>query len=277
METILNRLKIHFTDTGERNLVPAVLLHAFPLSGEMWQPQIEALRGKARCICPDHRGMGRSEGGDGQFTLEFLVDDLLALLDHLAVERAVLCGLSMGGYLAQRFHQRHPERVRGLILADTRSEADTDEGKLKRAAAMRLLKTQGIPAFAESFLPSAFTPAAIAAGTPAVEEARRLIHANSLQGLLGALLALATRTDTTASLAAIRLPTLLLVGAKDTLTPPSVMEKMKGRIPGARYKVIPRAGHFSNMENPEAFNRQVILFLKSTGPRRSQRRKRSRR
>lgn len=267
MNVEINGLRLHVLEAGQRaappGAPPLVLLHAFPLSSAMWVPQIEALRHAWRILAPDVRGLGQSEAGDGQHPLEFFVDDLLALLDHLCVERAVLCGLSMGGYIALRLHERAPERVAALVLADTRSEADTDEAKLRRAAAIRSVKTDGVAAFAKRFLPTALAPATLASRPELVAEAERLISANSPRGIAGALLALATRTDTTASLSRIGVPTLLLVGEDDALTPPSLMQAMHRRIPGAVMHCIPAAGHLSNMENPEEFNRRLGAFLDS--------------
>lgn len=263
MELCVGQLTLHFTDDGPRDAETVVLLHAFPVSGAMWAPQVEALRARWRVVVPDIRGLGRSEAGDGQHTLEHLVDDLLALLDALAVERAVLCGLSMGGYIALRTAERAPERVRALVLADTRPEADANPARLARAAALRRLKEEGVAAFAEGFTTSALSPATRATRPATVAQVRAMIEANAPLGIGGALLALVSRTDTAESLGKIGVPALILVGAEDTLTPPALSEAMAARIPNARLAVIPGAGHLSSLENPDAFNTALIAFLSS--------------
>ena len=218
----------------------------------MWRPQIETLAGRFHVIAPDLRGFGTNPPGDGQYTLEFMVDDLL---DQLPSEPAVLCGVSMGGYIALRAAQRAPDRIRALALADTRSEADTNDAKLKRAAAIKTVKEQGVAAYADGFLKSAFHNAA------AAEKARPMILGNSPIGICAGLLALASRTDTTAFLPQIKVPTLLLVGEHDALAPPSAAQSLAGKIPGAQFHTLPAAGHISNLENPAEFNRHLLAFL----------------
>ncbi len=212
----------------------------------MWEPQAEALSYIYRTVSYDVRGHGQSDAGDGQYSLEFFVDDLIDGMDHLKIENAVLCGLSMGGYIALRAVERHPDRFKGLVLCDTKSEADSDEVKIKRAAAVRAVKKDGVPPFASGFVKSVLT----------------LMLGNSPLGISGALLAMAARTDTTAALAKMTLPALILVGQEDRLTPPSVSEAMMKRMPHAVMHVIPEAAHLSNLENPSVFNEQLLAFLK---------------
>lgn len=261
MKAVVNGGEIFYVDAGISKAAPIVLIHGFPFSHEMWDPQIEALQKRFRVIAYDLRGHGKSGVGDGQYTLEFFVDDLLGLLDHLRIERAVLCGLSMGGYIALRAVERKPERVRGLILADTQAKADSNEAKLKRAAAIKSVKAMGVNAYAEGFVKSVFAPQTLANNKAAVEKIRRIIEANSSLGICGALLALASRTDTTESLPGIKAPTLILVGEHDALTPPSASQEMRNRIPNSEIHVIPNAAHMSNLENSEEFNKHLLDFL----------------
>jgi 3-oxoadipate enol-lactonase len=227
----------------------------------MWRPQIGVLSEKLRVIDYDLRGHGQSSASDGQYTFEFFIDDLIALLDHLKMKKMVLCGLSMGGYIALRAVERNPERVLALVLADTQSKADSNEAKLKRAAAIREIKTNGVKPFAEGFLKTAFTPRSLASKSESVAKIRRIIESNSLQGICGTLLALATRTDTTQSLSAIQVPTLILVGDQDTLTPVTASQEMHDRIHGSEMRVIANAAHLSNIENTDEFNKYVTDFL----------------
>jgi len=261
MKAVVNGGEIFYVDVGVSKATPIVLIHGFPFSHEMWDPQIEALQKRFRVIAYDLRGHGKSGVGDGQYTLEFFVDDLLALLDHLKIETAVLCGLSMGGYIALRTVERNPGRVRGLILADTQAKADSNEAKLKRAAAIKSVKANGVKAYAEGFVKSVFAPQTFANNKAVVEKIRRVIQSNSSLGICGALLALASRTETTEALSGIKVPTLILVGKHDALTPPSASQEMRNKIPNSEIHVIPHAAHMSNLENSKEFNKQLLDFL----------------
>ena len=261
MKAVVNGCEIFYIDAGISKAAPIILIHGFLFSHEMCDPQIEALQKRFRVIAYDLRGHGKSGIGDGQYTLEFFVDDLIGLLDHLGIERAVLCGLSMGGYIALRAVERNPERVRGLILADTQSKADSNEAKLRRAAGIKSVKAIGVKAYAESSIKSVFTPQTLANNDDVVERIRRIIQSNSSLGICGALLALASRTDTTESLAGIKAPTLILVGEHDASTPPSASQEMHNKIPNSEIHVIPHAAHLSNLENSEEFNKHLLDFL----------------
>jgi pimeloyl-ACP methyl ester carboxylesterase len=226
----------------------------------MWGTQIEVLKNSHRVIAYDLRGQGKSEVGDGQYTLELLVDDLITLLDNLRVERAILCGLSMGGYVALRAIERNTDRVRALILCDTRSEADSNETKLTRAASIKTIKENGVKAYAKVFLNGALFPTGLK-DNDGVQAAAKIIHQNQAIGLCGTLLALAGRTDTTSFLPRIRVPTLILVGESDRITPPELSSKMHSLIQNSELHVLPHAAHMSNMENPVEFNAHLLNFL----------------
>lgn len=257
-------MDIHFVEAGDPKGLPVVFIHGFPFSHAMWSAQLGSLGRGRRLIAYDLRGHGRTPPGDGLFTIEAFVDDLLRLLDFLRVERAVLCGLSMGGYVALRAVERAPERVRALILADTRAEADGNPAKGLRAAAMKAIAEKGMGPFAEEFAKNLFSPAS--AGKPCVEQITALMRANPTLGARGALLALASRMDATEWLARVKCPTLVVVGADDKLTPPALSESLAKAVPGAQLAVIPGAGHLTPVEQPEAFDRAVELFLSSVTP-----------
>lgn len=261
MRDIINGNELYWIDEGRPDAIPVVLIHGFPFSHDMWGPQIELLKDRFRVIAYDLRGHGKSGVGDGQFVLEFFVDDLVALLDQLKIEKAVLCGLSMGGYIALRATERNPERVRALILADTQSKADSNEAKLRRAAAIKSIQTSGVKSYADSFLKSVFTTQSLSSNNEGVEKIRQIIRSNSAQGMCGALLALLSRTDTTDALSGIKVPTLILVGEEDTLTPPSAAGEMRNKILGSQFHSMANAAHMSNLEATEEFNKHLLDFL----------------
>lgn len=254
-------MDIHYEDTGGTG--PAiVLLHGFPFAAAVWQPQLEALTAAGwRAIAPDFRGHGKTPAGDGLFTMELYADDVLALLDRLKLEKAVVCGLSMGGYVALRLAEKAPARVRALALCDTRSEADGNPAKQLRAGAMKVVADKGVAFFADEFVKNLFSPPTLAGGRPCVGRVKDIMKANPALGVRGALLALAARPDATEFLPKIAVPTLVLVGEEDKLTPPALSEAMAKAIPGARLSVIPKAGHLSSLEEPEAFNADLLSFL----------------
>jgi 3-oxoadipate enol-lactonase len=247
---------------GEAGKPAVVFIHGFPFSQEMWQPQVKALQASYRLITYDNRGHGRTSPGDSQYTIEFFVDDLIGLLDHLKLNQAVLCGLSMGGYIALRAVEKYAERVRGLVLCDTRSEADTNEAKLKRAAGIQTIKEKGVPVFVEGFLKQIFAAKSFETRPEAIEMIRKIMLAHSPLSMCGTLLALASRTDTTAVLPQIKVPTLVLVGDQDPITPPSAAQAIHKAVAGSQLHIIPNAAHMSNLENPEAFNAPLQAFLK---------------
>ena len=262
MKINLNDTVINYTEHGIPKGLPVIFIQGFPFSLEMWEPQIQSLLNNIRAITYDVRGHGSSDVGDGQYTIELFVDDLIALLDHLVIEKAVLCGLSMGGYIALRAVERHPERISGLVLCDTKSESDTNEAKIKRTAALKTVKTKGSQAFAEDFVKAVFWEKTFENNPDTVEFIKKIICMNSSHGICGTLLALASRTDTTSVLSTINVSTCIIVGEHDKLTPPSTAQTMQRIIPGSELHVLSNAGHISNLENTEEFNEKLFTFLK---------------
>jgi pimeloyl-ACP methyl ester carboxylesterase len=256
----VNGVELHLGTGGPADGPAVVLLHGFPLDHRMWKPQFPVLEPKWRVVAPDFRGQGRSEVGDGQFTIEHLVDDLVGILDELKIRRAVLVGLSMGGYVALRAVEREPGRVRALVLADTKAPADGNEAKVKRAAGMKKAKSEGSAAFADGFLKAALSPATLRDRPELVESARKMMEGCTPLGIAGTLLALAARGDMTESLAKVRVPAMVVCGEHDAITPPDDSRAMAAALK-CRFESIPGAGHLSSMENPEAFNRLLVAFL----------------
>ncbi len=253
---------MNYVERGAPDGVPVVFVHGFPFSLEMWDPQMRALPNHFRAIAYDVRGHGQSDVGDGQYSIEFFVDDLMALLDHLVIEKATFCGLSMGGYIVLRAYERHPERFNDMILCDTKSAADTNEGKAKRAATLQAVKTNGVDRFADDFVKSVFAESTFKNNPGAVERIKSVIKANSPIGIGGTILALAARTDTTPVLEKISVPTLILCGDHDVLTTPGDARFMQEHIKGSTLHIVPDASHLSNLENPKYVNENLLAFLK---------------
>lgn len=263
MEAPVNGISVFYVDEGKHDALPIVFLHGMAFDHQMWQPQIQAFRDEFRVVTYDLRGHGRSGDGDGQFTYRHLADDLAALLDHLRIEKAVLCGLSMGGAIAFRAHELHPDRVRALVLCDTSCFADTNESRQRRELTILSIKKHGLRPFTDIFVPSIFAPSTFQRSPDVIASIRETILSSSPLGICGALLAQMGRTDTCATLEEIDVPTLFMVGSEDALTPPPVMEELHKQVSGSVFRIIPDAAHIPNLENPRAFNRELRAFLHS--------------
>ena len=245
---------------------PAILfVHGYPLDRTMWREQMEGLDGFRR-IAPDLRGMGESDAPDLGYGMNIYAADLAALLDALNVEEVILCGLSMGGYIAFEFLRHWRSRVRGLVLMDTRAEADTPDGRKARDAAAATARERGADAIAEAMVPKMLAPATLADHPDTVERVRSMIAGNPVAGIVGALAAMRDREGSEALLPTLAdIPTLVIVGEADGLTPPDSARAMAQAIPGARLAVIPGAGHLPPVEQPAEVTRQLREFLASIG------------
>jgi 3-oxoadipate enol-lactonase len=242
---------------------PVILIHAFPLNADMWRPQLDRVPGGWRCIAPDLRGFGGSAlDSAASLTMDDYAADVAALMDALALDRAVIGGLSMGGYVTFALFRLAPERFAGVVLADTRSQADTDDGVRTRLALLELLRTKGTSAVATEVLPKLLGETTRRERPEVVAEARRLIESNSAAAIEAAIHALIGRPDSTSDLASIRRPTLVIVGDEDAITPLADGEQLHGAIAASELSVIPHAGHLSNLEAPEAFSTALGAFLR---------------
>jgi pimeloyl-ACP methyl ester carboxylesterase len=245
---------------------PALLfLHAFPLGLVMWDDQAAGLSASARVIRFDDRGFGGSSPAGGALTMERIADDAAALLDHLGVDKAVVAGCSMGGYACLAFARRHPGRLLGLVLQDTRAGADSPEARAGRTALADRVLAEGAAVAADTFLPKLLGATTHREHPNVVARVRDMILGNAPRGIADALHGLGARVDSTPTLATIRVPTLVVCGAEDTLTPPSESEAMVAGIAGARLELVPGAGHLANLENPQAYNRVVGAFVGGLG------------
>ena len=264
MKATVNNHLVRYIDVGSPSSIPIIFIHGFPFSHRMWNMpggQVDAVSATNRVIAYDVRGHGESEVGSGQYSIELFVDDLFALMDHLKVPKAILCGLSMGGYIALRASEREPGRVLGLMLCDTKAEADTNEGKVKRMNSIKFVQQNGMKFYAQDYVKIVFAPPAFDQRAEAVKAIQSIVERTAPLSIFGSLIALAARTDTTAHLANITVPVTILVGEKDTVTPVAAAQQMKDRIKGAEMFVIPNAGHMSNLENPTEFNKHLTDFV----------------
>jgi 3-oxoadipate enol-lactonase len=239
-----------------------LLLHAFPLGMVMWEPQARAFASSHQVIRFDARGFGGSPPGDGLLTMERIADDAVALLDHLGVSRAAVCGLSMGGYAALALVRRHPDRLRALVLADTRAGADTAAARTARAAQADKVRKEGSAAIADAVLPKLVGETTHKERPDLLARLRETIAANPPRGIADALAGLAARADSTPTLREIRVPTLVVCGDEDVITPLGESEALVRGVAGSRLEVVPAAGHLSSLENPDRFNDALGKFLK---------------
>jgi pimeloyl-ACP methyl ester carboxylesterase len=253
-------MKLSVREAGDPKGLPVVLLHAFPMSSGMWEPQFEALK-SYRVLAPDFRGFGATPLVAPWF-VEHAVDDLNDCLSSLGIQKSVLVGLSMGGYVALRFVEKYPSSVKALVLCDTRAEADANDNKVKRAAAVDFVRKNGVSSFVTPFLNDALASSTLTGQPKVVAFLKGVAEKSSPEAVMAALGALASRADMTAALPGIKVPTAVLVGSQDKITPLPLSEVLRSRIPGAELHLIPDAGHFTNAENPAVFNRRLLSFLK---------------
>jgi 3-oxoadipate enol-lactonase len=257
----VNGIRMAYRDRGRGHETALLLIHGFPLDSRLWHAQIVGLSSRVRVIAPDLRGCGRSDVPPGPYSVDQHADDLVSLLDHLGIRRAVVGGLSMGGYITFAMWRRYPERVQALILADTRAEPDSPQARANRDASAARVREIGPASFTEEMLPRIMAPASME--VPLVRSrALRMMAGQSSDGLIGALGALRDRPDSRALLPGISVPVLVIVGREDVLTPPADARAMAGAIPGARVVEVPGAGHLSPLENPRAVNAALRGFLR---------------
>ncbi len=254
------KVALHVREEGSGT--PVLLVHAFPLNHEMWNDQFDALASKYRLIAPDLRGFGHSQVIEGTATMKEMADDLAALLDSLNVSQPVtLCGLSMGGYVIWEFLRAYRQRVRSLILCDTRATADTGSVAEQRLELASEVLAAGSELLVERLGPKLISSATREKRPEVVERVNEMIRSAPPQGVAAALRGMAERRDSSDLLEQIDVPTLLVVGRDDELTPPDEMRSMADSIATARFEIIDEAGHLPAMEQSDAFNALLADFL----------------
>lgn len=268
MKIQINTISLAYTDRGIG--LPVIFLHAFPLNRHMWAGEIEALLAdqRYRLVALDWRGFGESEISSSPIkpvisTMVMLADDIAGLMDALGIRQAVLCGLSMGGYVAFAFAHKYPHRLHGLILADTRPGGDTPEAHANREKVAQIAETEGASAIANLQIPNLISDYTRQHHPEVETRVRQLIDTATPQGIAAASRGMAVRPDASDLLAEISCPTLVIVGEKDALIPPQLARDYTSQIPGAQFVVIPHAGHLSNLEQPQAFIRTTRQFLQT--------------
>ena len=254
----VNDLQIAYTDAGIGR--PIVLIHGYPFNRSLWNEQVEALSSTCRVIAPDLRGFGESDAA-ATATMNEMAHDVAQLMDHLEITQAAIGGLSMGGYVALAFYKQFPSRVRALVLADTRAQADTEDAKQTREQQAKKALDEGMAGIADSMLPKLLTPETVSKHPEIVKRVRDMMLKTKPEGAAAALRGMAERDDQTDLLAKVAVPSLILVGAEDAITPVADSEKMHQGIAGSRLVVLENAGHVSNLERTEQFNDALVGFL----------------
>ena len=238
-----------------------LLLHAFPLNARMWEGQLALARTGWRVIAPQLRGFDGGSGEPPAASVDDYAGDVIDLLDALHVKQAVVGGLSMGGYVAFAMLRHAARYVQGLILADTRAQADTPEGVAGRARMLQLVQDKGPSAVADEMIPKLLGETTRTTRPAVTEQVRSLALASSADAIAGAVRALMTRPDSTPLLSTIHVPTLIVVGDEDTVTPPAASDEMHRAIAGSELVRIAQAGHLSNLEQPDMFTAALAAFL----------------
>ncbi len=259
----VNQLTVSYTDEGPDKAPVIIFIHAFPLNKSMWNNQVEALSLNYRVIAYDIRGHGKSDVGSGDFSIEIFVNDLITLMDTLKIKKAMLCGLSMGGYIALNAIVNYPKRFDALILCDTNCVADTQEIREKRMNTIESIKNDGLEHYAEESLKKLFTPESFVTNKEKTAVVQTMILETNVQSICKTIFALSRRQETCSRLADIKVHVLIMVGEKDELTPPSDSILMQKMINGSLLNIIEHAGHLSNIENSYEFNEHLIKFISS--------------
>lgn len=254
-----NGVETVFEDEGSGPAI--VLLHGFPFERTMWREQFDALQSQYRMIAPDLRGLGETAAPDGVATMDQMARDVAALLDALQIDRVVVCGLSMGGYVALEFCHLFPGRVSALVLAGTRAPADSVEEKQNRERQATRILAEGMKGVADETLPKLLARETLAGKPEIVTRVRQMIESTDPRGAAAAQRGMAARRDYSEDLTHINVATLVIVGREDSIRPLSDAEFMHSKIRNSRLEVIENAAHVSNMERPEVFNNALSLLL----------------
>jgi len=261
LKIIVNDLSVSYNDEGPIDAPVIIFIHGFPFNKSMWDQQLEVLKDRYRVIAYDVRGHGSSDAGDENFSIDLFSSDLLFLVDALDIDKAILCGLSMGGYIALNAIGKFPEHFSALVLSDTQCTADTPEIREKRMKAIESINTNGVEKYAEESIKNLFSTQCFSTKKEEISAIRRMIVETSKQSLSYTLFALSERKGTCSKLQDIEVPVLIMVGKEDKITPPAAAKMMHEKIQGSLLKIIEHSGHLANLENPSEFNLQLDRFM----------------
>lgn len=257
----VNDITISYNDVGKAGDPVIIFIHGFPFNKSMWKQQVEALKDNYRVIAYDVRGHGNSDAGAVDFSIDLHANDLICLMDALKIDKAMLCGLSMGGYIALNAIENYPDRFDALILSDTTCLADTPEAKEKRIKTIDSIKKDGVEKFAEKSIKNLFAPESLEAKKKEIAAVREMIESTTEESICKTLRAFYERKETCSKLPDINVPVLIMVGKEDKITPPSAAQMMHEKIEDSMLKIIEHAAHLSNIENPLEFNNQLEEFV----------------
>ena len=260
LSVAVNGATISYEDTGGSGM-PVIFIHGFPFSKSTWKPQIEFLKKQYRVIAYDIRGFGSSTLGDEVTSIDLFATDLVQFMDVLKISKAVVCGLSMGGYILMNAVSRFPERFEAIILSDTQCIADSNEAREKRNQTIDQIEAKGLKEFAEAYVKNMFTVQTLENKKEVVEEVKQIILATSPQSITATLKALAHRRESCTLLKHVSVPALIICGKEDTVTPLSQSELLFNTLGDAQLHTIDNAAHLSNLEQPKIFNEHIHNFL----------------
>ena len=256
----VNNFNLSYDDVGDGS-IPIIFLHGYPFDKTMWQGQLDFFEPYYRLIACDIRGFGKSTDEESRLSIDLFADDLIKFMDKLHLEKAIICGLSMGGFITLNAMKRFPGRFEALILCDTQCIADTFEVREKRYKNIDEIEANGVTNFNEGFIKSVFHKDSLANKKELVEQMRSVVFFNSQHVISQGLVALGGRSETCSNLSEIRIPTLIICGKGDQITPLAQSKFMNKHIKGSILQVIENAGHVSNLEQPKEFNKHLSEFL----------------
>lgn len=256
-----NGLIVNYDDNGPVFAPVVIFIHGSPFNKSVWDLQTEVIKNNFRVIAYDLRGHGATNRPSGEFTIDLLTSDLISLMDHLGIEKAILCGLSLGTYIALDAIEKHPERFNGLVLSGAQCITDTAETITERNSRIEKLNTKGIDAFVEESIRLFFGSRSFISRKEEVRSVRNMMLATTPESITGSFKALDNRKEYCSRLNEINVPVMLLMGREDMITPVSVARNVQENIKGAVMHVIEYAGHLANLENTHAFNEHLKKFI----------------
>lgn len=255
-------IHVAYTDEGKPEGVPLIFIHGFPFNKLMWGNQVDVFKEHTRVLAYDVRGFGNTDPGTVEYSIDQFGQDLFHFMDALQIEKAVVCGLSMGGYIVLNAIEQQPERITAVILADTQCLADSDEAKSKRMNTIASIQEKGLQEYTQDSIKKLFSESSLVNKKEEVLFIEHTIQHTRSETICNTLKALAGRREMCPFLELITIPVLIMVGQNDQITTPEVAQKMHERIAGSILHLIDHAGHVSNLENSGSFNLALLRFLK---------------